>query len=750
MTRKKKQKVGGRRREQDGRPDIAHWEVAAETRAGIVVVLTFALAIILGLGLAGLAGNLGVIITTLLQYLFGQAAWLWPITLGLFSLLYLRRLTGDFRLINALGLFLLMIGGVGLTQLVGTTGGGLLGSSLVSPLENLMGTPATGIVIAALIVIGLFLAFNASVGTLRLALEGARRVKAGISAWWLERRVARASAGRDLVAAQFQYQAVNLSAEQPNADEAAEVVAAEPADEPAITASRSASRPKKKVYGSVVLPIDLLLANNAKPTSGDIKANKIIIQRTLENFGVPVEMGDISVGPTVTQYTLKPHEGIKLSRITELHNDLALALAAHPIRIEAPIPGRSLVGIEVPNQSVALVRLRELFDSPEWRERESTLSIPLGKDVAGSVWVTALDRMPHLLVAGATGSGKSACLNIIITSLLYQNSPDTLRIILVDPKRVEFPIYNGVPHLLTPVITDVKKTINSLKWAILEMDRRFELLSNAKKRNIATYNDSAAEKLPYIVIIIDELADLMTTAPAEVEAAIIRLAQMARAVGIHLIVATQRPSVDVITGLIKANIPARLAFAVASQTDSRTILDQGGAEKLLGRGDMLFINAELSKPKRLQGAFINEQEVKNIVDYLANQLGQPEYNDQVVVKPTQPIPGINGHAVVGASDDGDELLAEAREVILQAGRASASLLQRRLKVGYARAARILDLLEAEGFIGPGDGAKPREVLAKRETAAGSFDSVVPERYDEEAAAPAEEAETEEGEETEGL
>jgi S-DNA-T family DNA segregation ATPase FtsK/SpoIIIE len=352
-----------------------------------------------------------------------------------------------------------------------------------------------------------------------------------------------------------------------------------------------------------------------------------------------------------------------------------------------------------------MVHLREILESEAFQKRRSSLMLALGKDVSGNPWVVDLERMPHLLVAGATGSGKSVALNSIILSLLYQNNPSDLKFVLVDPKRVEFPAYQHIPHLLTPVITEVPATINALKWLLKEMDRRFNQLASSGERNIQSYNQHSSEKLPYIIIIIDELADLMVAAASEVEGAVIRLAQMARAVGLHLILATQRPSVDVITGLIKANITARVAFAVASLMDSRTILDTGGAEKLIGRGDMLYISSEVTKPKRLQGALVDDEEIQRVVNYLKSRAA-PEYVAEVTAKQAGPGWG-------GGSDDDDPLFGEAEAVVVQAGKASASLLQRRLKVGYARAARLLDLLEAKGIIGPGDGAKPRDVLISR-------------------------------------
>jgi S-DNA-T family DNA segregation ATPase FtsK/SpoIIIE len=394
-----------------------------------------------------------------------------------------------------------------------------------------------------------------------------------------------------------------------------------------------------------------------------------------------------------------------------LSNDLALALAAHPIRIEAPIPGKALVGVEVPNQVKAVVSLKEILLSKNYKERKSNLNMALGKDVSGASWIFDITKMPHLLVAGATNSGKSVCLNTIIVSLMYQNTPDDLRFIMVDPKRVELVGYNGMPYLMAPVITDVPKTINALKWCLNEMDRRFDILSQSGQRNIQLYNEAHEIKMPYLVFVIDELADLMVAASKDIEGSIIRLAQMARAVGIHLILATQRPSVDVITGLIKANMPARIAFSVASSTDSRTILDSLGAEKLLGRGDMLFMNAELSKPVRLQGAYMSDEEIRKIVKYVKAKGGKPVYQSGITER--QKVSGIGGIGLDGISGDEDELLAEARETVVNMGKASASLLQRKLRIGYARAASILDQLEEAGVIGPSNGAKAREILMNK-------------------------------------
>ncbi len=460
------------------------------------------------------------------------------------------------------------------------------------------------------------------------------------------------------------------------------------------------------------IPLKLLSGKKGKPTSGDIDENKEIIRKTLENFGIPVEMGGVSVGPTVTQYTFRPLDGVKLSKITNLSNDLALAMAAHPIRIEAPIPGKSLVGVEVPNQAKAMVGLREILNSKAYKHRESNSMLAIGKDVAGKAWLTDITKMPHMLVAGATNSGKSVCLNTIIISLMYQNNPDDIRFIMVDPKRVELTPYNKSPYLLTPVITDVPKTVNALKWCLNEMDKRYDILKDSGNKNIQTYNESHEVKMPYIVFIIDELADLMVAASKEIEGSIIRLAQMARAVGIHLILATQRPSVDVITGLIKANMPARIAFSVASSTDSRTILDGLGAEKLLGRGDMLFLNAEISKPIRIQGAFLSETEINKITKYIRANSEGTNYEEGITDR--QKVAGIGGVGLDGVAGDEDELLAEARETVVNMGKASATLLQRKMRIGYARAANILDQLEELGIIGPSRGAKPRDILITKE------------------------------------
>ena len=451
-------------------------------------------------------------------------------------------------------------------------------------------------------------------------------------------------------------------------------------------------------------PLSIFEEMTTRADSGNVKEKAALIQKTFSNFSIGVSMSDVNIGPTVTQYTLRPDEGVKLEKLTALDKNISLALASHPIRIEAPIPGKSLVGIEVPNKSSQIVRMRNLLASETFKNRKSKLSVVLGLDVAGHPQIADITKMPHMLIAGATGSGKSVCINTVLLSLLYQNTPKELKLILVDPKRVELSLYNNIPHLLTPVIVDQDKTVSALKWAVAEMERRYNILQQAGKRNISEYNSvKGKDSMPYIVIIIDELADLMAVSANDVEGLICRLAQMARAVGLHLIIATQRPSVDVITGLIKANIPTRIAFSVASQVDSRTILDQAGAEKLLGMGDMLFLSAELSKPRRIQGAYVSEKEVSAITEFLKNQ-ETPEYNEEILLQANRA--GMSGEM----GEVNDDLFYDAAECVIRAGKASASLLQRRLRIGYARAARLLDFLEERGVVGPQDGARPRDVI----------------------------------------
>ncbi|MBP6859748.1 MAG: DNA translocase FtsK 4TM domain-containing protein [Candidatus Magasanikbacteria bacterium] len=713
---------------------------------GLLAILLFILGGLSALSFFNLAGLAGQFIDSFLAITFGQVRYIFPIIVILVSILIVRDMEYEYRATHWLGSILFILGFNGLVHLQKPAeemfaaamqgyGGGLVGYGPAWLFNKYIGYWGATMLLVAFLLVGIIFLFNTS-----LARIVELHKKFLLLLGWFGQQIinffASFKKGKEAVAFKikgdyqegteeedldedteeteeteekriFEQRAI---AKKESQEEVLEDESEEEQNVPDQAGKLEMVKPPKPIIRDLP-PIDLLYTSKSKPTSGDIKGNAAIIHDTLENFGIEVDMGEVRVGPTVTQYSLKPAKGIKLTRITTLGNDLSLALAAHPIRIEAPIPGQSLVGIEVPNQKVAMVTLRELLESPEFKNPDGhSMMIALGKDVAGKVWFGDLLKMPHLLVAGSTGSGKTVCINTIILSLLYQNTAATLRMIMVDPKRVELTLYNGIPHLLTPVITDAAKTVNALKWTIGEMDRRFTVLADAGKRDIGSYNKSAAEPMPYIVFVIDELADLMAMAASEVEAGIIRLAQMARAVGIHLIVATQRPSVEVITGLMKANIPARIAFSVASLVDSRTILDSSGAEKLLGRGDMLFLTADLSKPKRLQGAFVSEEEMKRVIDNLKGD-EPPVYDDSITSKNS----GSNGgtaNMFGGSSSDFDPLFDEAKKVIIESGKASASLLQRRMKVGYARAARLLDELEEAGIVGPADGAKPRELFTE--------------------------------------
>ena len=489
---------------------------------------------------------------------------------------------------------------------------------------------------------------------------------------------------------------------------------------------KSAPAPKQEVFdfmrsgsGFQLPPVNLLEEPDSRPISADddnLRMLSKLLEKKLEDFGVKGQVVAISPGPVITTFEYEPASGVKINKIVNLSDDLALALRAASIRIVAPIPGKAVIGIEVPNAVREMVRFKEIVVSSAFEKSKSKLTLCLGKDIIGNPFVAELDRMPHLLIAGATGAGKSVALNTMICSLLYKAGPDEVKVIMVDPKRIELTSYDGIPHLITPVVTDVKKATNALYWSVREMERRYELLSEKKARNIAQYNrkilsskpgpedTDAAEKLPYIVIIIDELADLMMVASRDVELALTRLAQMARAAGIHLILATQRPSVDVLTGLIKANFPTRLSFQVSSKTDSRTIIDTNGAENLLGNGDMLFMPPGTAKLQRIHGAYISETELVRITEYLKNQ-EKPEYDQEVTEMAVAESDGADGQ-------DADEKYDEAVALITKTRQASISMIQRHLRIGYNRAARIIEMMEKEGIVGPSDGAKPREVLVR--------------------------------------
>lgn len=658
-----------------------------DTLRDVFAIALFVLSFILFLSLFGLAGSLGLALYSKLRVLVGFAVFFMPFITAFvgYALFYQDKFTVGRNMGLGAGLLVFAISGMfhvfvplseAFVKAQDGLGGGYVGAIIETYILKIFNAPVSFIVLLSLAVIAMLVMTNRSLRTLFSGIkkekEEEEKPKENIK-----------------INSPAQANMSPLKYKKPQKEEG----------------DFETLPPVKDDSGWVFPDVSLFEAMTTQPDSGDIQKSASIIQKTLGNFGIDVTMSDVNVGPTVTQYTLKPQDGIKLTKITTLDRDLALSLAAHPIRIEAPIPGKSLVGIEIPNKQSAVVRMRDIIESSTFGSKKTNLAVVLGLDVAGHPIVADLAKMPHLLIAGSTGSGKSVAINSILLSLLYQNSPSQLRLILVDPKRVELSPYNNIPHLLAPVIVEPEKTVSALKWAVAEMERRYQILQEAGKRNISDFNQGKTkDKMSYIVIVIDELADLMAVAASEVEGLIVRLAQMARAVGIHLILATQRPSVNVITGLIKANIITRIAFSVASQVDSRTILDQSGAEKLLGKGDMLFISAEISKPKRIQGVFISEKEVKGVTEFLKNA-GEPNFDEEILA---QPVRGTGARGDLDAPDD--DLFLDACDIVIRAGKASASLLQRRLRIGYARAARLLDLLEERGVIGPADGARPRDVM----------------------------------------
>ncbi len=682
-----------------------------DTRANVAGVLLFGIAVILLLAKFGKAGPAGAWIAAVLTALFGLGYMIFPLILvGAATLLLLSRKRGILKTVLA-GAALALFASLGLLEVYAHLAGGYLGLTfgfLVFPFGRL----AAGILNAIFLIAGILIAANRPLH---------------LSGLWASFRAPRAETEPEDGAEPFvdEYEDFPIDEEEeieedPTIAADGEEIEEDEEEEAPRRGSRKAAADVKPKKGEVLQglpadynppPISLLVSASEKPGTEDLRANANIIKRTLESFGIAVDMGEITVGPKVTRYALKPADGVKLARITGLNQDLSLALAAHPIRIEAPIPGKSLVGIEVPNKSAATVRLGNLLNYPEFMA-SGPLGVPLGRDVSGEPIFANIAKMPHLLIAGATGSGKSIFVHTVLTSLLFKNSPATLRLVLVDPKRVELSMYASLPHLALPVVTENKKALAVLRWAIQEMEQRYELFAQVGSRDIGSYNAKHKDSsMPYIVIVIDEMADLMATFGREVEGYIIRLAQMARATGIHLILATQRPSVEVITGLIKANITNRVALQVASQIDSRTILDASGAERLLGGGDLLFLSPQHTQPKRIQGAFVSEEEIQKVTDYVK------EHNDIIPsgadVEEGEERPAANSledlDTFLEDGEEEDELLKEAVTTVAMAQKASASLLQRRLKVGYARAARLLDIMEAKDFIGPGEGAKPREV-----------------------------------------
>jgi S-DNA-T family DNA segregation ATPase FtsK/SpoIIIE len=717
-----------------------------ETLRGVFAVLLLILAMFFILSPFGVAGPAGNKLFEVVTLLLGYGYYLLPILSIMLAISFIRESERHFAVVKTVGSVLFFLSGIGLITLALPLHGGVLGSIITSPLISLFYIYIPWVILFGFLVISFLVMFEAELKleTILFPLHFYKNWKSA------------KGEPKTLVPAIAVQQGLTSPEEKKIDDKIheAEVVSRPKSANEQEVSEKKSDRETKGTGVAVETgfltnfvssttftppPLSLLEGDRGKPGVGDIKANANLIKRTFQNFGIDVEMDEIAIGPSITRYSLKPAEGVKLSRIVALQSNLELALAAHPIRIEAPIPGKSLVGIEIPNTTKTTVGLGTLLSSEDFQKSPKPLLVSLGKGISGKSYFADIAKMPHLLIAGATGSGKSVTIHAIVNSLLYRNSPEQLRLIMIDPKRVELTLYNKIPHLLTPVITDAKKAIMALKWAAKEMDRRYNILEAEAVRDIDSYhknvvapayaktkkepgNDGASptlpESMPYIVILIDELADIMQSYPRELESSIVRLAQMSRAVGIHLILSTQRPSVNVITGLIKANVPSRIALQVASQIDSRTILDASGAEKLLGAGDMLYLSGDMSKPQRIQSAFITETEVKNIVKFLVDA-----YKDEI--PQTIEFNQTNGVEIeknsifdamesTGGNDaDDDDLYEEARQIVVDSGIAATSYLQRKLRVGYARAARLMDILEERGVIGPADGSKRRDVIGAK-------------------------------------
>lgn len=717
MGRKKKKK--SKKEESEG--FLA--SLSQEVIEGIVAVIFIIVAIFLLMAPFAKAGIVGQKVYEALSDWFGIGYYLFPLILIILGASFLRSLKENLATLKIVGGVLFVISGLGLLSIANQTGGAV-GELIAKPLVYLFEVWVSIVFLIGLLIISLSITLNTSLSSILGIFSGMFRKKEE------EEEDIDIEIDEDQYEDEEEEDYEEEEEEEEEDDDDVEVVAPAKGEESSVEKSSGLiflSHKAGKHMEFTPPPLSLLQKDSGKPGVGDVKANANIIKRTLKNFGIDIEMDEVTIGPSVTRYALKPAEGVKLSRIVALQNDLSLALAAHPLRIEAPIPGKSLVGIEIPNSTKTIVGLGSLLKDKQFANADKPLITCLGKGISGLSYFSSLAKMPHALIAGATGSGKSVTIHAMITSLLYKNPPEMLKFIMVDPKRVELTLYNGIPHLLTPVITDAKKAILSLKWAAKEMDRRYDVLETKKVRDIESYHkniyepavrkakegDDIPEPMPYIVVVIDELADIMQAYPRELEAGIVRLAQMSRAVGIHLLISTQRPSVNVITGLIKANIPARLALQVASQIDSRTILDTPGAEKLLGAGDMLYLSGEMSQPRRIQSAYISEDEVKAVVNWY-----KKNYDDELIDTnldlENQPEANPVFDSTGGDEEIDDDLYEEARDIVVEAGKASTSYLQRKLRVGYSRAARLVDLLEEQGVVGPADGSKPREVLVKLE------------------------------------
>lgn len=695
--------------------------IPSETKHAIVAVLLIVAGLVLTLAFFGLAGPKGNDVFNVVVSLVGKVGYfLLPLSFFLVGINALRAEVTAFSPVKIVSAFIFVLAGLGLISAISPTQGGIVGNLIAAPAVNYFALYATLVILAGIALVSLL-----------LLIEGKLSLAPITALWQLITKAFGNEEGapEPVISGVTEDEEPHTQQDVPYEEEYAEaaLVVAKESDNKA-----KAAMALKTLLGTYTPPpLSLLEKDRGRPGVGDIKGNANIIKRTLQNFGITVELDEISIGPSVTRYAVKPAEGVRLQKILTLQKNLELALSASSIRIEAPIPGKSLVGIEVPNTAKVTVGLGSLLESGEFAQSPTPLLVALGKDIAGGLRFANLAKMPHALIAGATGSGKSVAIHTLINSLIFRSSPAQLRFIMVDPKRVELTLYRSLPHLLTPVITDAKKAIAALRWAGKEMERRYNILEESRVRDIESYHqniltpklerlrkkggpeegEAVPEAMPYIVIIIDELADIMQSFPRELEGAVVRLAQMSRAVGIHLVLSTQRPSVNVITGLIKANVPARVALQVASQFDSRTILDQGGAENLLGQGDMLFLSGDMNKPVRLQGPYITENEVKKVVDFIAEN-NEPEL--PVEMGGTESSSSSSGGFSGSGEDEDidDDAYEAARAAVMEAGKASTSYIQRKLRVGYSRAARLMDMLEERGIIGPQDGAKPREILEK--------------------------------------
>ncbi len=721
--KKKKTKTTKKRKKRAIRYDDfkINLDLNPDTSREIAAFLIGLLALFILLSMFNLLGPVGLVIKTLLILAFGITAFSIPLILIYYALNAILPEKINLHARQSLSIILLLITIPGiLTYLIspdenGISAGGYIGQGITTVSEKLIGIEGTIIFLGTLLIISILLFFNTSL------VNALSEVKNSI----FRKKYSGNSINKNMP------ENVNINTykheeeteEVPKEKEVPKIISNAKTEltkadvtTTKINADAPVTEPKKEEKAVEIdidwqlPPLSLLEESKMNIQSGNIDQNVKIIESTLSEFNIDVEMKDVNIGPTVTQYTFKPSTGVKLSKITSLQNDLALSLAAHPIRVEAPIPGKSLVGIEIPNKKAAPVRLKSILESQIFADQNYSIPLPLGRDISGTPTFDDLTKMPHILIAGSTGSGKSVFINTFLVTLLTQYKPDQIKMILVDPKKVELSSYNKLPHLLTPVVTEPTKALNALKWALTEMNDRYQTLSEHKSRNISSYNSkNPNKKLPYIIIVIDELADLMMTAGNDIETSICRLAQMARATGIHLVVATQRPSVDVITGLIKANIATRIAFAVASQIDSRTILDMAGAEKLLGKGDMLYISRETGKPRRIQGAFVSDKEIDAITQFWKNEGPAPDYFSDITSTATN-IDNKNAKELFADVDD--ELIGDVLDLVISTQQASASFLQRKLRVGYARAARLIDVLESKKIISTQHGNKPRQVLIK--------------------------------------